>query len=1322
MAAKQQHKSLHTLRLDVEHLEGRTLLSVAKLDPISYFFGDRSGITQGPDSHMWLIDEASDRIRKISGDGDVREFTFPGAVEGERLDLGSDIAAGPDGKLWFGVRDRTGWRLARVSTDGVLEIVSPGETQAIEQVEAGTDGGVWFSRFGGKIGRIDETGQITLVSAEGLSDVFDLEAGPDGTMWFSGYGRIGGPAEAGTVGWKPRHDLIGKISSGGVVEQFPTTGFSYITDIVAAADGFIYFGANNALGRVSINGEIKPIALPGIRAVDLTARPDGVWFVDLSNPLNPIAKVKDDGSISHFSAKGPSHPIHGLARGVDGKLWYTTGAENTVRKFNPDAGLAGRAVRLNVEHKVRFSHVVASFTDSKNAGAASDYEATIDWGNGETTAGEIVPNDDGGFDVVGANKLKWGWHTLRIAITDKRTDGRDLKIDSVAYAVPASIAGKGRTVEPTAGQMFKGTVATYIGPDVDDLARYTARINWGDHESSVGKLVVGSNGEIKVVGTHLYLRPGQYDIYVTIEETGATNFPTDSSAIRTFEPVTSNAGFTNVIRTADLWPQPIDRIYNPVSPFNDARSRAVVKAGVVDGDLLLPDVYVGERFNQVIARFETTEDDASIAHYRAVVDLGGELLDGVIEATGDGEFVVRLSHVFTNNNGRHTTVRIYDDRRPDDYGTIGVVAGEIWARRHLSVDPVAISATSGAEFDGKLGTIESIGSGADWQSEFNIVIHWGDQTESPGRVVSRGDGRYDVYGTHTYEVVGYHRDLAISVEVHETRRPLAAGLPAGPFEYSAVGYPDSDERSHVSPGRFGGLTLRDPRSYSYGARAGEPFGMRVAVMTVGDSSIPIADYQGVVKWDDGTESQVRFERAAEHADVYYVHTTHTFATAGNYTGVVTVRGAGDEESIEVRLNVYQPTPPQKAPVASVMGDHDLSAVDDVEFSGAVGWLRPRDPGALPSDFTVTIHWGDGRSSPGILEPLDDGRILIRVEHVFRLTQDNTDKAHEWYSIHVRTADEVAHGSGRVEVAKNPAKLYADGRPMHFRQRQEFTAKVATFTSPDGDAAPGDFEAWIEWGDGTRTRGVVTRGHRDTFEVAGTHTYEQSGYMAVEVTVTGPGGTDLAASGMQLDPDPVVVKSPKPHVDGLTISGRIATFVDEDGKSTDPEAYRVFHAALIDWGDGEITFGLVGERDDGSYEVIGSHTYKQAGEYTVSLVVRRNTRYLPKVPSWYRGQHRSYDLHFLDTTAYGRGDAAQPSGKKDEFGKNLFTVRVKKPKKGTPPKNEKPKCRRGEKPKRDNCRAPKNKKDSRPAQRAIAMAASTSLFSQQRIPRTLSILG
>ena len=83
-------------------------------------------------------------------------------------------------------------------------------------------------------------------------------------------------------------------------------------------------------------------------------------------------------------------------------------------------------------------------------------------------------------------------------------------------------------------------------------------------------------------------------------------------------------------------------------------------------------------------------------------------------------------------------------------------------------------------------------------------------------------------------------------------------------------------------------------------------------------------------------------------------------------------------------------------------------MDDVEFSGAVGWLRPRDPGALPSDFTVTIHWGDGRSSPGILEPLDDGRILIRVEHVFRLTQDNTDKAHEWYSIHVKTA--VGHGT------------------------------------------------------------------------------------------------------------------------------------------------------------------------------------------------------------------------------------------------------------------------------------------------------------------------
>jgi hypothetical protein len=281
--------------------------------------------------------------------------------------------------------------------------------------------------------------------------------------------------------------------------------------------------------------------------------------------------------------------------------------------------------------------------------------------------------------------------------------------------------------------------------------------------------------------------------------------------------------------------------------------------------------------------------------------------------------------------------------------------------------------------------------------------------------------------------------------------------------------------------------------------------------------------------------------------------------------------------------------------------------------------------------------------------------------------------------------------------------------MHFRQREEFTSKVATFTSPKADATPDEFEVWIEWGDGTRTRGEVTLGHRRTFEVTGTHTYSIKGSVVIKVTVTGPGGTDIVTSRMYLDPDPVIVTPKKPDVDGLKIGGRLATFIDEDGKSTNEDVYRVYHAALIDWGDGTETWGIVGERADGSYDVLGSHTYAQAGEYAVKLVVRRNTRYMPQLPRWRRGGFNAGDSASFASDGSGRGD------KKDEYAKTLFTVRVKKPKKVTPPK-----CRPGQKPKRDNCVVAKKKKSDKKrsnltTERATAWAGDVlSPFSTRRI--------
>src|SRR4029077_20172956 len=50
-----------------------------------------------------------------------------------------------------------------------------------------------------------------------------------------------------------------------------------------------------------------------------------------------------------------------------------------------------------------FTGVVATFTDSRDGAQAADFTATIDWGDGSSSAGTIAVDANGGFDVTGTH-------------------------------------------------------------------------------------------------------------------------------------------------------------------------------------------------------------------------------------------------------------------------------------------------------------------------------------------------------------------------------------------------------------------------------------------------------------------------------------------------------------------------------------------------------------------------------------------------------------------------------------------------------------------------------------------------------------------------------------------------------------------------------------------------------------------------------------------------------------------------------------------------------------------------------------------------------
>jgi hypothetical protein len=167
---------------------------------------------------------------------------------------------------------------------------------------------------------------------------------------------------------------------------------------------------------------------------------------------------------------------------------------------------------------------VATFTSSDLADTASAYTATIDWGDGTTSAGTII-GSNGTFTVdagaTGHTPADEG--TLGVTIT--RT------ADNTTTALTPGTIGEGDALTATPltfstmqGTLFSGTVATFTDTDTsNNAADFVATIDWGDgslpDSSTAGTaLITDQDGAITVSGSHTYSSAGQDNVTVTLSD------------------------------------------------------------------------------------------------------------------------------------------------------------------------------------------------------------------------------------------------------------------------------------------------------------------------------------------------------------------------------------------------------------------------------------------------------------------------------------------------------------------------------------------------------------------------------------------------------------------------------------------------------------------------------------------------------------------------------------------------------------------------------------------------------------------------------------
>jgi hypothetical protein len=279
---------------------------------------------------------------------------------------------------------------------------------------------------------------------------------------------------------------------------------------------------------------------------------DGVFdVVDSSN-----------SSASFIFAEEGSYVVTGRIEDEDGSftLYQTTVTVN-------DASLSPSAVTLTPTEGATFTGVVASFTDADPNGTASDYNATIDWGDGHISAAVISANSKGGFDVSGTNTyLEEGSYQVTVAIRD--AGGSMATANNKANVAEAALRATGQNVTGQEGILLTATLASFIDADPNGtVGDYAASINWGDGSSASAGTIGVSGSTFIVSGSHAYPEEGNYTVSVTITDIGGSRVVATSTATVAIVPPTaslrgSSDGVPGQPRTFALGatdPSPVDQ-------------------------------------------------------------------------------------------------------------------------------------------------------------------------------------------------------------------------------------------------------------------------------------------------------------------------------------------------------------------------------------------------------------------------------------------------------------------------------------------------------------------------------------------------------------------------------------------------------------------------------------------------------------------------------------------------------------------------------------------------------------------------------------------
>jgi hypothetical protein len=417
------------------------------------------------------------------------------------------------------------------------------------------------------------------------------------------------------------------------------------------------------------------------------------------------------------------------------------GTASTLAFGNAIIGLAAQVSLTSATERVALppNTVVASITDGNLADLASGFIATINWGDGTTSAGSIV-GSNGSFSVQGGHSYAdEGTYTLTSTIIRTSDNATVTSTGDVPVNDDDVLAAQGTTLGAAGLLLANVTAATFTDTDTAALAGdFLATIDWGDGTTSAGT-IAGSNGSFAVSGSHTYAIAGHDTITVTVTD------PPPGTAIAT---ATSTA-------TVGLFGQEV---------LNSATERVAlapntVVASFTDGNLADP----ASGFIATIAWGDGTTSAASIVG-------------------SNGSFSVEGGHTYAEEGNytlTSTVIRTSDNTTITDSGTVAVGEHDV-----LAGQGTTLTAASGQPLANATVATFTDTDAAALASDFLATIDWGDGTTSAGTIAG-SNGSFAISGTHTYATTGQD---TITVTMTEPA-PGTAIATATSFRFDHVNQP-----------------------------------------------------------------------------------------------------------------------------------------------------------------------------------------------------------------------------------------------------------------------------------------------------------------------------------------------------------------------------------------------------------------------------------------------------------------------------------------------------------------------------------------------------